>query len=152
MYDFVDRPITSLDPGGRFLIWTMRSWVKCMYAGRCPCTTIGPAFAKWKMIAGLPHFHMMMMVFNREARATFRFGPLECNRVREHEAIIISLIHGMRMSRPDTVRVTLALIVNDDAITNLMTAVAAMGRAMADAEIFPSKPGYCPETKGCTNE
>ena len=26
MYEFVDRPITSLDKGCRFLIWSMRSW------------------------------------------------------------------------------------------------------------------------------
>lgn len=152
MYDFVDRPVTSLDHGGRFLIWTMRSWVKCMYAGRCPCTTIGPAFSKWKMIAGLPHFHMMMMVFNRDGRENFRFGPLECNRVREHEALIMSLVHAMRMGSGEPVRATLALLVKEDAVTTLMTAVAAMGRAMADAEIFPGKPEYFPEAKGCTNE
>lgn len=27
MYDYIDRPVTSLDHGGRFLVWAVRSWV-----------------------------------------------------------------------------------------------------------------------------
>ena len=146
MYDFLDRPVTSLDNGGRFLVWSMRSWVKSIQPGRCPCGAIGPAFAKWKMMAGLPHFHMMMLIFNRDAKATFSFGALECNRVHEHEALIISLIGAMRTGRGETVRATLALMVKDEAVTELMTAVAALARAMAGASIFPGKPAY-PQVK-----
>lgn len=152
MYEFVDRPVTSLDRGGRFLIWSMRSWVKTMHDGRCPCTSVGPAFAQCKVIAGLPHFHMMMMIFNRDALETFHFAPLECNRVREHEALILSFVYGMRMSRPDAVRATLALVVNEDLITSLVTAVASLGQAMADSRIFPGLPDPTVHEKGCTHE
>lgn len=152
MYDFVDRPVTSLDHGGRFLVWSMRAWVKSMHHSRCPCTAIGPAFAKWKMIAGLPNFHMMMMIFNRDALETFRFCALECNRVSEHEALILSFVHGMRMSRPDAVRATLALVVDEDSITNLVTAVSSLGRAMADSGIFPDKPSLPAAQSDCNHE
>lgn len=152
MYDFVDRPVTSLDHGGRFLIWSMRSWVKSIHEGRCPCTAIGPAFSKWKMIAGLPHFQTMMLIFNRDARKTFSFGPLDCNRVREHEALIITLVCAMRAGRGGTVRATLALMVKEEVTTELMTAVAALARTMADANIFPGKPASHPQVKDCPNE
>ena len=148
MYDFVDRPVTSLDPGGRFLVWAMRSWVHSLHGQRCPAGAIAPAFARWKMIAGLPHFHTMMLLLNHEALEDLSFGPLPCNRVREHEALVISLIYGMRMSRPVAVRKTLALVVNDAAVTDLMTAVCALGRAMSDAAIFPDKPALTSQIGG----
>ncbi len=152
MYAFVDRPVTSLDHGGRFLVWSMRAWVQSMHDSRCPCTAIGPAFAKWKMIAGLPNFHMMMMIFNRDALETFRFCALECNQVSEHEALILSFVHGIRMSRPDVVRATLALVVDENSITNLVTAVSSLGRAMADSGIFPDKPALPATESDCTYE
>jgi hypothetical protein len=140
MYDFVDRPVTSLDQGGRFLIWSMRAWVKSMHDSRCPCTAIGPAFAKSKMIAGLPSLHRMMLIFNRNALETFRFCALECNRISEHEALILSFVHAMRMARPDVVRETLALVVEEDAVTDLVEAIVALGRSMAESGIFPGLP------------
>jgi hypothetical protein len=152
MYDFVDRPVTSLDHGGRFLVWSMRSWVKSIHEGRCPCTGIGPAFSKWRMFAGLPHFQMMMLIFNRDAKETFSFGSLDCNRVREHEALILALVSAMRTGCGETVRATLALMVKEDAIIALMTAVAALSRTMADANIFPGTPTSLPQVKDCPNE
>jgi hypothetical protein len=140
MYDFVDRPVTSLDQGGRFLIWSMRAWVKSMHDSRCPCAAIGPAFAKSKMIAGLPSFHRMMLIFNRDALETFRFCALECNRISEHEALILSIVHGMRMARPDVVGETLVLVVEEHAVTDLVEAIVALGRSMAVSGIFPGLP------------
>ncbi|MGB5076486.1 MAG: hypothetical protein WBO17_03295 [Sphingorhabdus sp.] len=140
MYDLVDRPVTSLDHGARFLVWSMRAWVKSMHDSPCPCTAIGPAFAKWKMIAGLPNFHKMMLIFNRNALETFRFCALECNRVSEHEALILSFVHGMRMSRPEVVWETMALVVEEDAVTDLVGAILALGRSMSESSIFPGPP------------
>lgn len=140
MYEFVDRPVTSLDHGGRFLVWSMRAWVKSMHDSRCPCTAIGPAFAKSKMVTGLPSFHTMMLIFNRDALETFRFCALECNRVSEHEALILSFVHGIRMSRPDMVRKTLALVVDEDAVPDLVAAIVALGRTMSERDIFPGVP------------
>ena len=152
MYDFVDRPVTSLDHGGRFLIWSMRSWVRTVHAGHCPCTAIGPAFSKWGMVVGLPHFNMLMTILNKEALNNVNFGPLGCRRVREDEAIIINLIRGLYVGRHDQVRETIQLLVDADATANMMTAVTALGHAMVNAGLFPEAPAYRPQVRDYSDE
>jgi hypothetical protein len=139
MYDFLDRPVTSLDPGGRFLIWSMRSWVKAMSDRSCPASVLGNAFARWGMIAGLQPFLRMMAVFNRSGLETFQFCALACNHVSEHEAIILSLVCSLNEGRPEAVCDTLALLVEEDAITDCITAFAALGRNLEKAAIFPQR-------------
>lgn len=114
----------------------MRAWVKSMHESRCPCTAIGPAFAKWKMIAGLPNFHKKMLIFNRDALDTFCFCPLDCNRVSEHEALILSVFDGMRMSRRDVVRATLELVAEQDAVADLVTAILSLGLSLTEAGLY----------------
>lgn len=148
MYDFVDRPVTSLDHGGRFLVWSMRAWVKSMHDGRCPCTAIGPSFAKWNMIAGLSNFHKMMLIFNRFAMETFRFCSLNCNLVTEHEALILSVFQGTRMSRPDVVRATLELVVEEIALPDLVSVILSLGRRLIEAGFYSTEAiGMPPEKR-----
>lgn len=139
MYDFLDRPVTQLDRGGRFLVWSMRVWVKAMGEATCPLTAIGPAFAKWGMIAGLAHFHKAMLVFNRDALEQFGFCSLNCNHISEHEAIILSLICSLRDARPQAVRDTLALLVEEERIGDLLAVLSALGRGLDEAGIFPQR-------------
>ena len=139
MYDFLDRPVTSLDPGGRFLVWSMRSWVKAMGDRMCPATVVGGAFAKWNMIRGLQPFLKMMTIFNRTGLETFHFCALPCNHVSEHEAIILSLVCSLRDDRPDALRDTLALLVEEESIGDLIEALTALGGTMNDAAIFPMR-------------
>jgi len=140
MYDFLDRPVTTLDHGGRFLVWSMRSWVKAMGERQCPASTIANAFARWNMIAGLQPFLRMMTLFNRNGLETFQFCALACNHISEHEAIILSLVCALRDERPEVLRDTLALLVEEDTIGDLLTALSALGRLMDEASIFPSRP------------
>jgi hypothetical protein len=143
MYEFLDRPITSLDHGGRFLVWSMRIWVKTLGEGQCPVSAVAPAFARWHTISGLAHFHKAMLMFNRDALETFGFCSLQCNHVSEHEAIILSLICSLRDSRPQTVRDTLALIVEEERIGDLLAALSALGRSLDQASIFPARTRTC---------
>lgn len=138
MYAFLDRPVTSLDHGGRFLVWSMRIWVKAMGESQCPVSAIAPAFAKWKMIGGLTHFHNAMLMFNRDALETFGFCTLECNHISEHEAIILSLVCGLCDSRPQAVTDTLALVIEEDRIGEMLGALSALGRSLDAAGIFPA--------------
>ena len=140
MYDFLDRPVTSLDHGGRFLVWSMRSWVKAMGDRQCPGSVLGNAFARWNMIAGLQPFLRMMALFNRNGLETFQFCALACNHVSEHEALILSLVCSLRDSRPDALRDTLALLVEEDSIGDVIGALSALGRMMDEASIFPARP------------
>jgi hypothetical protein len=140
MYDFVDRRVTDLDHGGRFLIWSMRRWTGAMSEQRCPGGAIGGAFARWRMIAGLQPFLRMMALLNRHGLETFRFCPLGCNRVAEHEAIVLSLVRGLHDAPGQALRDTLALLVEDDAIGDILAALSAFGCAMDQAAIFPARP------------
>lgn len=135
MYDFMDRPVTSLDHGGRFLVWSSRSWVKGMAEKSCPASVIAPAFRKWNMLQGLQPFLRMMALFNRHGLENFEFCALRCNHVSEHEAIIISLVCGLRESRPATVRQTLDLLVEEEAVGDLILALSHLGKAMDEAGV-----------------
>jgi hypothetical protein len=147
MYDFLDRPVTGLDQGGRFLVWSMRSWVKTMGERQCPGSMLGAAFARWNMIAGLQPFLRMMALFNRNGLETFQFCALACNHVSEHEAIVLSLVCGLRDERPDRLRDTLALLIEDDSIGDVLAAMTSLGRIMEEAAIFPARP----VTANCQN-
>lgn len=145
MYDFIDRPVTSLDPGGRFLVWAMRSWVSAMGTRTCPATVLGQGFAQWRMIAGLQPFLRTMALFNRKGLETFHFCALACNHVSEHEAIIVSLLCSLRDDRPEVLAETLALLVEDDAIGDMIEALATLTRAMDTARILPTRTAWLPE-------
>lgn len=140
MYEYVDRPVTSLDRGGRFLIWSMRAWVKAVGERKCPAAAIASAFAKWKMMPGLQPFLRMMALFNRHGLENFRFCSLSCAHVSEHEAIIISLICSLQDSRPNDVSKTLDLLVEADFVGDIIQAMTLLGQAMHREAIFPTRP------------
>lgn len=140
MYDFLDRPVTSLDHGGRFLVWSTRSWVKAVSERKCPTSVIARAFGKWDMLQGLQPFLRMMALFNRHGLENFQFCALQCNHVSEHEAIIISLVCALRDERPAALRETLDLLVEEEAVGDLILALPHLGNAMDGAAIYPAHP------------
>lgn len=139
MYEFVDRPVTSLDSGGRFLVWSMRSWVKAMGERACPAGTIAPAFAQWRMLSGLQPFLRVMALLNRHGLENFQFCALPCNHVSEHEAIIVSLLCNLREERTALVHDTLTLLVEEEAIGDLLSSFSQLGKAMDAAAIPPGR-------------
>jgi hypothetical protein len=140
MYQYVDRPLASLDEGSRFLVWSMRAWVTAIGHKRCPAQMLAPAFAKWRMIGGLQPFHRAMMLFNRDALETFAFCSLACPHVSEHEAVILELVTSLRDRGASATRGTLELLVQEDSVGDLLETLARLGAAMAVAGIFPGAP------------
>lgn len=140
MYEFVDRPVTSLNAGGRFLIWSMRSWVASAGGENCPARVIAPAFASWNMIGGLQAFHRMMLILNRDALEAFRFCALHCNHISEHEAIILSLLVALGEQGPAPVRDTLTLLLGEDSIGDLLGALSELAARMDQAAVYPCRP------------
>lgn len=130
MYAFIDRPVNDLDLGGRLLIWAMRSWVLSMAQKTCPGAVIGKAFLGRNMIAGLQPFLRMMALFNRGGLENFEFCRLACNRVSEHEAILLQLVSEVRDNQAMNVRNTLSLLVEDEFISDLLDALSALGAAL----------------------
>ncbi|TDW63373.1 hypothetical protein EDF57_106335 [Novosphingobium sp. PhB55] len=140
MYQYVDRPLNSLDEGCRFLVWSMRAWVTTLARRQCPAQALAPAFAKWRMIGGLQPFHRAMLLFNRDALETFAFCPMACSHVSEHEAVILELITSLRDRGPQQTRATLELVVSEDSVGDMLETLSKLGAAMAIAGIFPGEP------------
>jgi hypothetical protein len=111
--------------------------VKALEEGRCPAAAIGPAFAKWDMMAAFPAFHRMLSIFNAHGIETLAVAPIDCRRVAEHEAIFLSLFSNLERLRPQVVRDTIALLVEEEHIGTVLGAVSTLGSAMRDAGIFP---------------
>lgn len=147
MYQYVDRPLSSLDDGCRFLVWGMRAWVTAIGHQRCPAQMLAPAFAKWRMIGGLQPFHRAMVLFNRDALETFAFCPMACDHVSEHEAVILELVTSLRDRGPTQTRDTLELLVCDDSVGDLLETLSRIGAALAIAGIFPGVPVAAREGK-----
>jgi hypothetical protein len=131
MYDYVDRRLTQLEPGSRFLVWSMRLWVTAIGIGQCPTPAVAPAFARWRAFGALAPFMKAMALLNRDALETFHFSPVACEQVSEHEAIVLSVARAMSESRFGEASETLALIVAPDALGELVEALAALVATIA---------------------
>jgi hypothetical protein len=142
MYEFVDRPVTSLDKGCRFLIWSMRSWILVASHKECPGQTLAPAFAQWKMIGGLQPFLRLMITLNRDSLDKVQFCSLNCNRVSEHEAVLLSLFVELADGDRIRSRDTISLLVSDEAVGDLLNAVTGLSNSLRHAEIEPRRPDH----------
>lgn len=140
MYAFVDRPVTSLDMGCRFLVWSMRSWVAVVRARTCPGPALAPAFAKWRMIAGLQPFLRLMLALERDALEPLGFCSLRCNRISEHEAVLLAAFAALGRGDPDIARDTLALLVEPELLGDCIGAAAQLAQALHQASIVPGVP------------
>ena len=152
MYDFIDRPVTALNRGGRLLVWAMRQWVRAVQAGRCPCGDLRPAFESRTLGAAFPHFHEMMAVLNRHAVEQMRFGAVDCERVSEHEALVISLVRAAHDEEMVRVGETAALIVGQRQRPYLLGPMAALAQALADKNRLPATPVFDPDCARFPNE
>jgi hypothetical protein len=137
MYDFVDRRVTTLDPGSRFLVWSTRLWVTAVGLGQCPTPAVAPAFARWRAIGALPAFMKAMALLNRDALETFHFRPLACECVSEHEAIVLSVVRAMHQGKLVDATDTLAMVVASDALGELVEALSRL-------VLFLGPIGLCP--------
>lgn len=130
MYEFIDRPVTSLDHGGRFLVWAMRTWVSSMNKRECPANAVAPGFGGLGLLAGLHPFLQMMALFNRHALQNLAFCSPACDHVSEHEAIILGLVSEGPGSAARTLPRTLALLIEEDHITDMLLALTRLGATL----------------------
>jgi len=94
MYRFLDRAVRDLAPGEQMLTWSMRSWVSAMATRRCPCSVLGPAFARWRVVDLLADFNMTMFLLNNEGQSELKFAQPQCGLVRDDEARLLALFHA----------------------------------------------------------
>jgi hypothetical protein len=148
MYRYVDRPLSGLDEGARFLVWSMRAWVTAIGRKHCPARMLAPAFAKWRMIGGLQPFHRTMLLFNRDGLETFSFCSLSCPHVSEHEALILELVTSLRDRGPVATRETLAMLIAEDGIGDMLDSLSRLGAVLAIAGIFPGEEITARDARG----
>lgn len=137
MYAFVDRPVAELDAGSRLLVWSMRLWVRAVGQRTCPGNAIAPAFAGLSVLTGLQPFLTMMALLNRHGLERFGFCAVQCERVSEHEAILLRLVCAARGPAPQALRDTLDLLVSDEAVAPLLDAIVRLSAALAAVGIDP---------------
>jgi hypothetical protein len=140
VYAFVDRPVTSLDRGCRFLVWSMRSWVMAVHGRTCPGPALAPAFAKWRMVSGLQPFLRLMLVLNRDALNELHFCSLKCNRIGEDEAVVLSLFVAVGTGERIAARDTLALMLGEDSLGDALAAIGQVSGALCTADMAPAAP------------
>lgn len=129
MYEFVDRPVTSLDHGSRFLVWSMRNWVAACAERQCPGGRIAESFGRWGMLQGLHPFLRMMALLNRHGLTNLEFCKLGCNFIAEGEAIVLGVIQsglGNGRSLPGT----LEWLIEEDHVGDLVISISALAQAM----------------------
>lgn len=137
MYALIDRPVTALDPGSRFLLWAMRGWTDSAMRRRCPPGALGPAFGKMRTLDALPHFHIFMISLNRHARQKIELAAMDHPIIGEHEAILLALWHDAAADQSMHAKTILTLILTEEAVS---TAAMALRQAMAhfaQAELLP---------------
>lgn len=115
MYDFVDRPVSRLAHGGRFLLWAMRGWIQAASTGSCPPGALAPAFARHHVLPALPHLHMFLAELNRRALRQVAFSPLAACCISDDEAVLLQLCRDAGAD-PVRARATLTLLLEEEAV------------------------------------
>jgi len=122
MYDFVDRPVALLTPGGRFLLWAMRGWIHAASARRCPPGALAPAFARHNVLPALPHLHLLLAALNENAVRKIAFAPLAHGCIAEDEAVMLQICRDA-VANPVRARGTLALLLDEEVLGTAFTAL-----------------------------
>lgn len=137
MYDLIDRRVDALGQGSRFALGAMRTWVATMGRRNCPASALGPAFARMGLIAALPDVHLAMALLNRDALERFEFAPVPHPRITEHEALLLGLWRDMAAGRRAIARDTLGLMVEEDSIDPILTAIHAVAVRLIALDMAP---------------
>ncbi|QTD56803.1 hypothetical protein [Parasphingorhabdus cellanae] len=143
MYEYVDRPIQQLDYPSRFFVWSMRQWVFANMNKRCPCSTLGPAFTKWKMLEALPDFSMAMAYLNESAQQQLVFGQPCCAVVHEIEAILLAVHRETLSGNGTAARGISEQLIASEAVMGFMI---ALQRYCDHAAVSPLSLAHLPIT------
>ncbi|HEX7823168.1 MAG TPA: hypothetical protein VF463_21445 [Sphingobium sp.] len=147
MYDYLDRPVATLDEGSRFLVWSMRAWTQSMAERRCPPSVLAPGFARSDLDAMLPHFHRAMTVLNREGLDRMGFGEMGCPFVSEAEAVLLATLSLYATDRVERAHGAVALLVREEGVAMLrraLTAIAILAYARFPLEAPLRRPDSGP--------
>ena len=140
MYNYLDRPVASLDRGAAFLLWAIRTGAAAMVGRRCLGAALGPGFGRSGAEGALPSFAMAMAVLVRDANRTITIMPARCCTVAEDEAILLSLLGATDDDADARSRAVISLLIDDE------TARIAAFRAVRVLAIELLAAGLAPAT------
>lgn len=140
MYDLVDRPVSILPEGSRFLLWAMRGWVTVRGRGSCPPAQLAPAFLKMGAIEALPHFHIAMSALNCDGREVLNFHCIHQPQISESEAVLLRLWSGMAAGEERTALRVIELMVQPEAVSPVYSAICAALPGLRMAGLDPIIP------------
>lgn len=126
MYTFIDQPVDRLCNGGRFLLWAMRGWAHAVEQGTCPPLALSRGFASMHALPALPDFHLAMAMLNRDGLERISLAPINCQRIIEHEAILIGMWRDLANGDLDRMRETLELLVKTEAVSPIARAMTTV--------------------------
>ena len=139
MYEYLDRDITGLDIGARFLIRAIRNWRIAVENRGCPAAEVVSAFERHGVMDALPHFHLAMMILRRHGVQRLDFGDPASTMAHEGEALVIALVADMNRVTPVQARATVVLLVDRQWVGSLHVALAALAGRMSDAGFAPQR-------------
>ena len=139
MYAFIDRPVSNLCNGGRFLLWAMRGWVHACEHGRCPPRVLHRGFAAVDVQGALADFHFALALMAVDTVRPLMLAPIPCGQISEHEAILLGLWRDFSLGEGAKARATLALLADGDSVGPIAKAMeAATGHLVAAGFELPA--------------
>lgn len=136
MYDMIDQRTAALCAGSRFLLWSMRSWVRALGRGVCPPGAIAPVFQRRCVLSALPPMHRFLEVLNGHSRDKLGFADPDWSRVTESEAILLTLWTDVANGHGDRALGTLELLLGDGYAVPAFDALAAAEARLSAAGLW----------------
>ena len=138
MYDLIDRPVTLLPKGSRFLLWAMRAWVTVSRKGDCPPARLASAFLRMSAIEALPHFHIAMSALNVDGKAFLEFHCLHRDQISDGEAVLLHLWSDMAARNESASITIIEMLVKEEAVLPLFSAIKAAVPGFQTAGLTPT--------------
>lgn len=138
MYAFIDRPVTRLGAGSRFILWAMRASANAERRDRCPRRAIGGSFVNMGAGAALVDFDEAMAVLRRAPGQPLAFGAVGCRCIAEGEALMLALWAMLAAGKDDLALATLRLMIPAAAADRVIESLAAATDHLRSADLLPA--------------
>lgn len=136
MYDLIDRPISILSNGDRFLLEAIRLWVAARSACQHPSALLAARFAQAGALEALGDFDAWMAQLSGHARVPIQIN-CKCGLVTDDESVLLTLARDLVTGRDAKARTTLSLLVADGAIAPTFCALARTAAMLGQIGLPP---------------
>ncbi|MEP9401606.1 hypothetical protein [Sphingomonas sp. VNH70] len=136
MYALIDRPLSVLSPGDRFLVDAIRLWVVAGTACQNAPAMLAARFARAGALDALDDFDLWMTQLAAHARVPIQIN-CKCGLVTDDESVLLTLARDLVTGRDAKARTTLSLLVADQAIAPIFCALARTAAMLGQIGLPP---------------